>query len=415
MNEAVAAEVFVGRQPILDQHENLVAYELLFRNSRKNFAEIRDEAAATATVLGRVFSQFGIEVALGAYQGYINIDESVLMSDMLEALPADRIVLEILETVAVTPQVLSRCRELKELGYTIAIDDYMGEAEKYAELLEIVDIVKVDIASLDSDQIAKIAASLQRGSITMLAEKVDSHEQVQQCKRLGFTLFQGYYYKKPQVLKGRALEPAETTILRVVALLLSEADTSEIVNLIKQEPGLSMNLLGIANCAANGLRSKVTSILNAVNVVGRRQLLRWMQILLYSSGGRTMGSTRPLLALASTRARIMELIAERITSSSEDFSDQAFMTGILSLVPSLLGVDMESVIDELPVSEAVRDALVDRGGQLGELLAVVEELETLDMTGFDKVTISFPKLDADAMTRLVADAHNWANEIAAAA
>lgn len=158
-----AQEIFIGRQPILDREQQLYAYELLFRSGAQNRAQVTDDLAATATVLSHVFSELGLEAALGPYLGFVNLDARMLASDAIELLPREKFVLEVLETVDITPEVVSRCRELKEKGFTLALDDFVAFEERHKPLLELADIVKVDLMGMEAAALHRTVAALRPG------------------------------------------------------------------------------------------------------------------------------------------------------------------------------------------------------------------------------------------------------------
>jgi EAL and modified HD-GYP domain-containing signal transduction protein len=196
-----APEVFVARQPVLDRDRNLVAYELLFR-SPSNHEEARrpDDAFATAGVVARAFGDLGIDTVVGGAKAFINVDEVSLMSSLIERLPAERVVIELLETICVDRSIVRRCRDLKSKGYLLALDDFTCYRPDYEPLLDLVDIVKVDVLSLDAASLAEIVALLKPWKRTLLAEKVESLQRTRDCLAMGFHLFQGYYFGRPAVL-----------------------------------------------------------------------------------------------------------------------------------------------------------------------------------------------------------------------
>ena len=364
--------VFLGRQPILDSELNMFAFELLFRSGDWNSAQISDDFTATATVISHAFNEFGIEAALGPYRGFINVNESLLMSDVIEFLPKEKVVLEILETVKVTKPLVERCRMLKSAGFTLALDDVVEAAEEFVPLLDLVEIVKIDILEVESKRLAKLASSMKKGRIRLLAEKVDSMEQFDHCKSLGFELFQGYYFAKPQIIKGKRLSHSELTLMNLLGLVMSDADEAEIETVLKENPTLSINLLRLTNSVACGVGRRITSLRSAITVLGRRQMQRWIQILLYSGGQADENFPSPLLQLAATRGKIMEILSSK---KDREFQDNAFMTGIMSLMDTLLGMPLPEILASLPVSREVEDALARRSGELGKLLDLVETLE----------------------------------------
>lgn len=406
-----AHDIFIGRQPILDRGQQMYAYELLFRMGRQNSAVVSDNRAATATVLSHVFSELGVETALGPYLGFVNLDASMLMSDTLELLPREKFVLEVLETVEITPAIVLRCRQLKDMGFQLALDDFITFEERHRPLLEMADIVKVELMGMDDATLIGTTRALRQWPVRLLAEKIDSEAQVRHCLDLGFDLFQGYYFAKPTIIAGKKLSHSELILNRLLALVLEESDTSVLEAVFKPEPGLTLNLMRLTNSAASGIRQKITSVRHAITVLGRRQLQRWLQILMYagiSSGGNLAS---PLLQLAATRGRFMELLAEDLHGSSHGLEDRAFMVGIVSLMPALLHVPIGQIIATLNVAEDVRGALENRTGVLGRLLRLSEELEKSDPDACAQLIAELPGVTSERVNATLTQAMAWANSI----
>ena len=406
-----ADQLFLGRQAILDREQRLFAYELLFRNGTRNAADVTDGVQATATVIANAFSELGVEAALGDCRGFINVDEAFLFSDMLELLPKESVVLEILETVPPTEAVVERCKALKAAGFTLALDDVIQLEPAFAELLALVEIVKVDIQPLSRVQLMQLAMKLKPMGKQLLAEKVDSREQMEQCLKLGFTLFQGYYFAKPTIIAGKKLDHSQLSLMKLMGLLLGDADTAELEAALKPEPGLTVNLLRMTNSVGAGCSETITSLRHAITVLGRRQLQRWLQLLVFASGSQA-GSTNPLLMMAATRGRLMELLAGELRSGDAAFSDQAFMVGIMSLMPALVGQPIADIVAPLGLSAPVRDALCEQAGALGQLLQVAEASEGGDLDLLGDRLAALPGLGPKALNRAQTQALQWANSIA---
>ncbi len=404
-------EVFIGRQPILDRNNELFAYELLFRSgAQKNEANVDDNLAATASVISHAFAELGIEQALGPYKGFVNCDESLLLSDIIEILPPDKIVLEVLETVEVTPDILERCKELKARGFTLALDDFVNMEDKWLPLLDLVEIVKVDLMPLDRAGLAQSTAALKRWPLKLLAEKVDSREQAKYCHDLGYALFQGYYFAKPVILAGKKLGHSQMSLVRLLGMVLEDAETSVIESVFKHEPGLSMNLMRLTNSVATGVRTKVTSLRHAITVLGRRQLQRWLQILLYTNPA-SGNVASPLLQLAATRGRLMELLAAKLHPGNRETEDRAFMTGIMSLMPTLMGVELAEILKGVNVGADVRDALEHGDGELGTLLVLSEALENGNGLLCHDLVEELPGVDHTIVNTCLTQALAWASNI----
>ncbi len=415
MSDLEHSSGFLGRQPILDRVQKLYAYELLFRGSgHDNFATFEDGNLASATVIANAFSQLGLANALGAYKGFIKIDQGLLFSELIEALPPEIVVLELLETVTPTPELLARCAALRKAGFSIAVRAIPESPDKNRPLLEQAKIIKVDLSRVPPERLASLASVLKPYGRTLLAEKVESNAQMSQCRDLGFELFQGFFFAHPTVIHGRRLQPSELALLRLLALLSRDADTSAVEKALKQEPALTLNLLRLTNSAGGGMVTRITSLSHAIAILGRRQLTRWLQLLLYSAKPDTSGVS-PLLQLAATRGRLMELLIDRTDAAKtggRDLIDQAYMTGILSLMPTLLSCPLDEILKELPVSPGVQAALEERTGVLGELLALVEALERDDAQQLGKACARRPEIDPAFANNCLSRALAWANSLA---
>lgn len=410
MSEAPPTQLFLGRQPILDREQKLVAYELLFRNSCHNAANVTHGATATATVIANAFTELSIGDALGHCRGFINVDEEFLFSDMLELLPTQSVVLEILETVPPTPEVIARCRQLRAIGFTLALDDVIESIPESQELLALVEIIKVDLQALQPGELLTLTHKLKPLNKTLLAEKVETREQMEECLKLGYQLFQGYYFARPTIIAGKKLNHSQLTLMKMMSLLLSDADTVELEAALKPEPVLTVNLLRMTNSAGAGCSVRITSLRHAITVLGRRQLQRWLQLLLFATG--TEGGTHsPLLQLAATRGRMMELLADALQKNNVAFADEAFMVGIMSLMPALIGLPIADIVAPLAIPEAVHDALCQESGPLGDLLKITAAAEYGDPDEMREYLALVSTLDANTLNRCSTQALAWANSI----
>lgn len=406
------ANLFLGRQPILDREQKLVAFELLFRASHANQAQVIDDTLATSTVIRRAFTELGIESVLGPYRGFINLNAELLMGDLIEILPKGKVVLELLETVEITPEVVARCRDLKAMGYSLALDDFFHVREEFHSLLEIVDVVKVDLLTLDPAGLAGTVAQLKRWPVKLLAEKVDSRGQAQRCLALGFDLFQGYYFAKPTLITGKHLSHSERVLMGLMGLVLSDAGPKEIEAAVNEAPGLAHNLLRLANSAAAGLPQRPTSLRQAITLLDRARRRRWLQLLMFSVADAGASGHNPLLQLAAFRGKLMEQLATAGQSADPALQDRAFMVGTLSLMEALLSMPLAEILAPLPLAQEVRDALLGRSGRLGSLLNLAEAVEHDAGPGITAALAALPGLTIDQVGRAETEALVWANSLA---
>jgi EAL and modified HD-GYP domain-containing signal transduction protein len=369
-------EFYLARQPILGRDQKLVAFELLFRAAPEHEdAQLTDYAAATAAVISHA-SQLGMHQVVGEQVAFVNVDEVVLMSDFVRFLPPDKVILEILETVLPTPQLLGRIRELKELGFKFALDDVIGHSEQVSKLRNLVDVIKVDLQGVGRDELAELVHALRGPHQKLLAEKVETVEEFQLCLELGFEYFQGYYFARPAILSGKKITPSELVLLRLLDLIHSEADNEVIEAAVKRDALLSLNLLRLVNGYLTGTGvPRIESISQALAQLGRSQLQRWVQILLYSGPEGNVELNSPLLQLATTRGRLLELMTLTLCPGDVAGANTAFTVGILSLMDALFDVPMRTILDKVEISREVRTALLERGGDFGAMLSVAEGLE----------------------------------------
>jgi EAL and modified HD-GYP domain-containing signal transduction protein len=234
------------------------------------------------------------------------------------------------------------------------------------------------------------------------------------CLNLGFDLFQGYFFARPTIIAGKKLNPSQLALIRLLGLLMEDAETSEVEQAFKLEPGLTVNMLRLTNSVGSGMSSKITSLRHAITVLGRRQLQRWVQLLIYTNPKGEAQTVNPLLQLAATRGRLMELLAERLHFKNREFADHAFMVGIMSLMPALLGVPMAEILAQLPVAQRVKQAFDDYSGQHGELLRLVEATEQTDLLAIDEALGKLSGggvLNAQFISNSIVLALMWANNL----
>ena len=404
-------DIFLARQPILDRAQRTVAYELLFRTGNTSGVSITDDMQATASVIHHAFSEMGLQTVLGSQLGFINVSADMLLSDLVELLPKAHIVLELLETIRVDDAVIERCRALKQSGFTLALDDFMFD-ESYRPLLELVDIVKIDILQHSREALPSMVKQLRQWPVKLLAEKVDSAEQAAYCQSLGFDLFQGYYFARPLVLSAKRTDPSQLALIQLLGLVLRDADTSQIEQIFKQHPNLTYNLMRLVNSVASGVHRSIASVSQAIVVLGRKQLQRWLQLLLFTLQGGSVYPS-PLLLLAAARGKMMELLAAK-QQRNADYCDEAFMAGILSLIDALIDKPLADVARELNLDERLVAALLRREGELGVLLQLVESVEHPDLDFTKSLLVKTGALSLSDLTAAQIEAMAWANQVAEA-
>lgn len=402
-------QVFMGRQPILDRHQLIVGYELLFRGSADAAQALIDDArAAACRVIVDTFTTLGADHVLGDRLGFFNVTRELLDSGVLEALPADRVVIEVLETVDVNADLVERCRELRDAGFRLALDDYAPDDQR-DDLMELVDLVKVDLPAVPKAELPGLVRRLRAGKKTLLAEKVETEEEFNRCLELGFDLFQGYFFAHPTTLTGTKLDSGQAALVALVAKLGADGDVEEIIDVFSRHANLGLSLMRLVNSSAMGPPVVLGSIADAVNYLGRRQLQRWATIALYAGGEK--GLLSPLLPTAARRGRLMELVMnEAFEGAPRIEGDRAFLAGMLSLVDVLLGQALEEVVAGLHLEPSVTDALLKRDGTLGTLLGLSEAVEVLDSERVQSISSELG-MPLDRLQALDLDAYRWVHDL----
>lgn len=402
----ISEKFYLGRQPILDRNQEIVGYELLFRSAGQDFAEFDSYSHASASVITNALAAFGIQEVLGGKFGFINVHLGLLLSEMLELLPIGQSVLELLEIISIDSQVIERCRELKRFGFLLALDDHEFSLE-HADIYDVVDIVKIDLLQAEPESLPGIIEQLRKWPVRILAEKVETVEQFNACYRMGFDLFQGYFFERPVILDKKRIDVSGMAMLKLLKQLATDADIDEIEETFKENPSLSYNLLRLVNSVALGMVEKIKTLRHAITMLGTDHIRRWIQLSLFA-GNDSRGVNNPLLEMAAVRGRLMEILVLQKGRQPDgvELSEAAFMTGILSLLDVLFEAPMGEIIDSLNLTDEVSGALLAREGTLGELLALAERLEVTD---FDAVTSMLDRCEItyDQLLAAQLEAFNW--------
>lgn len=414
----LSSEFFMARRPVMDREQNLVAHELLFCEIRPHAdtdgstpaaMPAEEEEPAGASVIADV-CQHGISRIVGDLLGILYIDAQALMSDVFRNLPPQNLLLELADMPEVTLPVLDRLAALKHDGFrfALALHDDRRDVE---QLLPMVEAVRIDITGKSRSELGHFSESFRAHGKKLLAEKVDTHEQFRMCHELGFDLFQGYYFTRPQILDGKKLTPSQLAITELMALVASDADFAAIEEAIKSDVALGLNLLRLVNTPAFSVH-RIDSLRQALMVLGREQLQRWLQILLCAAPGHQQPGMVPLLAQATMRGRLMELIAQKVRPGNRSIADTAFTVGIMSLMDALFSMPMDVILQQLPVTEEVCDALLRRQGYYGQLLSLVEYTEWQRKTDtLLQQAIRDMKLSYSDLYMLQLAAFEWADHV----
>ncbi|HZC66836.1 MAG TPA: HDOD domain-containing protein [Candidatus Dormibacteraeota bacterium] len=365
-------ERYIARQPIFDVRMKLFGYELLFRDGPKNSFSPAKHASSSVIVDSTML--YSLDALVGGAKAFINLDLGALMNGSALLLPPDRTIIEILESVEPTPEVIAACQDLCDKGYTLALDDFVEHA-KWSPLTAMAKYLKIDFRISQGEVRAMVAERYLRKGLHLLAEKVETQEDQQDAQRLGYTFFQGYFFCKPNMVEGRDVSPNKLIYMRLLEAASSEdASQQKLEELIKQEPSLVFKLLRYLNSPRMGLRTEIRSIHHAITLLGDREFRRWVTILAVVA----MGSGKPseLIRMALTRAYFCEEISGRRGMAAD--SADLFLMGLLSVADALLDVPIERVLASLPVSDDLRFALSRKQSRFSDVYNTVLSYERGD-------------------------------------
>ena len=381
--------VFLARQPILDRYDKLFGYELLFRDSEKNIYQSEDGDKATIAVIKNSFVNIGIDKVTGGKKAFINFTENILKSDIFEVLTPQSVIIEILEDIEPTEEILELCKKLKAQGYTIALDDFVY-SNKFRDLIEIVDIIKVDFQVTKGYERREVISQVNSPNIKFLAEKVETMEDFKEAVLLGYTYFQGYYFCKPTIISGKRISENMAVYMKLLQEITSDNFAIDsIEKLIKKDVSLSFKLLRLINSASYSFTSEIKSMKQAMALLGEKEIKKWLYLMVF----RNMGQDKPeiLIINSLTRARFAELIAIKFDQNLNSFN--AYLLGMLSMIDLLLERSLEEILQELLIPIEVKDALNGIvNNRYSELLNLIIAYEN---GKWDEVSVISKRLNLD--------------------
>lgn len=371
--EGSRAVKFLARQPILDRRQEVYAYELLFRDGIQNSCDGLNPELASTSVLDTSFL-IGLEKINEGHRMFVNCPRDFLLRGYVSLFPRHAVVVEILETVKPDQEVVDACRLLKHEGFLIALDDFVDTPD-WAPLIALADFIKVDFRLTDREKQHELAVRYGRRGIRMLAEKVETQEEFADGMAMGYSLFQGYFFCRPQIMQHHDLPSFKLAYLELLrAATASELDIGALALKIKQEASLTFRLLRYLNSAAFGLRSEIHSIPHALSLLGERELRKWIAVV--SVGVMADGKPGVLMTVPLVRGRFCELLAP--LAGMPDHSNDLFLMGLLSVMDAMLDQPLETILAELPVPHEIKDALLARSGLYRNLLDIAVAYESAD-------------------------------------
>lgn len=384
-------DLLVGRQPIFNRNKDVIGYELLYRALQTDkTARITDGDFATTQVLLNTFSEIGLDNIVGQGFAFINFTRNFLVGKYPISLPPERVVVEVLEDIALDKPLIESLKKFKESGFQIALDDVIS-ANRVLPLqgLGLASVVKIDLMGVNRVLLPDIANTLKQTGVLLLAEKVETLADYDLCYRLGFDFFQGYYLCKPNVVVGKKMESSRLIVMRLLAQVTDpKADFHEIEMLISQDVGLSYKLLKLVNSGYYSLSTTVNSIRQAISLIGLSQLRGWMMLILMST---VDDKPHELTAIALQRAKMCEMLGKAFGDSQ---AESFFLAGLFSVLDAIMDIPMSQVVASIPLTPEVISALIHHEGKIGLALTTILALEQGDWENADKTGLSPERLQS---------------------
>ncbi len=397
--------IFIGRQTVYDNSMNVWGHELLFRSGEtENVARFSDPDQATAMVITEGFSMATVSIPKGR-KILINYPKGLLLKYAPFALPREDCVIEVLETVEPTPEIIAALSSLKDNGYTIALDDYVGQPG-YDPLLDLADIIKVDFWGRPWTEIIKIGQKLHKYKCLLLAEKVEDRPMLELARSLGFSFFQGFFFSRPEILTGRSIPTLAVNRLRLIhEINAKDFQVSEVAEIISQDPGMSFRLLKHINSVFYSFRHNVRSIAQAVTLMGSRAVKQWAMLSMLADLG-SEGKIQELLFSCVHRARFLEILTAE-TNQNTHTPDTMFLLGLFSNLDAMLNLPMEDILVHLPLEKEISDALCGEENIMSQWIKMTMAVERGDWASV-KSMIDYFRLDEQKTAVNHLQAADWA-------
>jgi EAL and modified HD-GYP domain-containing signal transduction protein len=398
---------YVARQPILDVDKELFAYELLFRDGISNSFPNVCPDEATSKILAQNHLLLGLEELTNGKLAFINFHEDALLHHFPTSLPAEEIYVEILEDVPISEELVIACKKLKSLGYKLALDDHDFDP-KWDVFLPFIDMIKVDVKLTNILRISKYLRRLEGKkpkNLKLLAEKVETAQEFEQLKMLGFDYYQGYFFAKPEVVKQKSLPPNKMVLIELIGETAKiHMDIDKITQLIERDVSLSYKLLRFINSSAFSREQSIGSLKHALNYMGELELKKFIALIALANLGD--GKPSELVNLSIIRARFCAQVANK--RQDQENPPMAFLTGLFSLVDALLDQALETVVSKLPISPEIKTALISNDGYLADYLAMSVCYEKGKWQALEQLCGKL-NVQSDDVSDFYQDALQWAN------
>jgi EAL and modified HD-GYP domain-containing signal transduction protein len=401
-------KTFMARQPIFDRNKNIYGYELLFRHGLENFFdETLDKDFASSKVLLDSFLVFDLNELTRGKRAFLNFTERVLLSEVAKSFHQNTIIIELLEMIEPTPEIIAVCTKLKNNGYLLALDDFQFHP-RYQPLIQLADIIKVDFQLTNEEKERQDVIKQGGDRVMYLAEKVETLDEYNLAREMGYTYFQGYYFSKPVIVAGKEIPSHKLNLVQILKEIHQpEMDFNQLGKIIQRDVSLSYKLLRFINSAAFGIPNEIHSIRHALNLLGINEFKKWISLVLLSQ----IGSDKPneLMINSLIRAKFCELTAESIGQKAKE--SDFFLMGLFSLIDAFLDHPMAEILRELPIPGDVKAAILEeeQQGKLGQVLRLIAHYEKSKWDTVTQVAAQLNIPESEVLSHYLTSI-KWANE-----
>ncbi len=401
---------YLGRQPILDAENSVIAYDLFYRDEHlaSNFENPR---FATASVLVSVLNKFGVTNILGGKRAYIKLDDKFLMHDLIFSIPKEYFSFSIICHNHANERNIERLEQLKERGYSIGINDINIDHEAIdllTPLLDLVEYIKIDTMFTDIKLLKEFVSTCKAKNVKLFATKIETNAVFEQYKELGCDYFQGYYFAKPNIIENAVVDPKKMAVFKIYQRLLDESSIDEIVEIFEENHAITLQLLQYINSPMFSFKSTISSIHQVITLVGRKPLSQWLLLSVYSKSisGDNEGATALMLQV-KTRTELMTALIEHVEPS---LVSQAYFVGVLSLIDTLFFMPLSDILKQLHIDKIIEDALLFKHGILGETFQMVLDIENFNIEKIDSYC-QVHKIDSEKFEKIIAEHIYKVNEL----
>jgi len=364
--------VRIGRQPILDANSNIVSYALMYREDvQHNYS--------SASLISNVLNKFGTEALLGDKRAFVIVEEKFLLHDLILSIPGEFFILSLSSDIEITERVIERVEQLHERGFLLSIE-HLGYneslIEKYEPILNRLSFVKIDIRKDADASMKEIVGEFKRSGITVVGDNIYDSKQLQKAQDFGCDWFEGYFFAELKIVENARYEASYMEVLKLYRLLMDDVNIDEITKEFENNHEITVQLLQFINSGAFHFRRRISSIHHVLVLVGRIPLAQWLMLMIYSKSLSTKGGKSPLMLMVKNRTELMQSILKALRPDARsNMLGEAYFVGVLSLMDTLFSMPLQDLLKHIHTSQEVEDALVRHEGVLGEILALIKELE----------------------------------------